>query len=306
MSRYKYKNKKVTPIALFASVIAVFSAVLLCIFVPDLFTDMFDDSEGKSQYYENPFYVSFIDVGQGDCSLISCNGVNVLVDGGEAEYADDVLTYLDDLGIEYLDCYVMTHPHSDHIGASSGIIDEISIGQVFTTYFSEFNIPTTRTYENALTSISNSEAEIVFVEAGDSFTYGDLSIDIIAPIEESSEYNDMSIVFTATYKDTTVLFTGDATVTVEQQILENGFDIEADVLKVAHHGSTTSSSDAFIDAVSPYIAVISCGEGNSYGHPHDEITEMLESKGIKYHRTDEGGTIVYYGDGKNMFTEAIG
>ncbi len=306
MSKRRNTQKKVSPIAFIACFITVFSAVFLCIFVPSFFSDMFDEPDEKLKYYESPFYVSFIDVGQGDCSLISCNGVNVLVDGGEAEYAEKVISYLDELGIEYLDCYVMTHPHSDHIGASSKIIDEISIGQVFTTYFSEFNIPTTRTYEKALTSLSDSDAEVVFVEAGDSFTYGDLLIEIVAPIEETSEYNDMSIVFTASYKDTKVLFTGDTTETVEKQILENGYDVEADVLKVAHHGSTTSSSEAFIDAVSPYIAVISCGEGNSYGHPHDEIIDLLQYKEIKYHRTDEGGTIVYYGDGKNMFTEAIG
>ncbi|MBR3768549.1 MAG: MBL fold metallo-hydrolase [Clostridia bacterium] len=285
-------------------------AVLVLILITVLSNFLFPDSSGKSEnsdknYSDYPFYVSFIDVDQGDCELISCNGVNILIDGGEAKYAGKVLDYLDELGIEKLDCYIATHPHSDHIGAAAQILNTVSCDKVFTTYFSEFNIPTTNIYENFIDAIYDSGAEAVAVDACESYTFGDLKIDILAPMTESENYNDMSIVFTATYKDTTVLFTGDSTTVVEKQMLDEGFNLDADILKVAHHGSTTSSSSAFIDSVSPELAVISCGANNSYGHPHEEILEMLEDKEIEYLRTDLSGTVVCFGDGRTFSVEEL-
>lgn len=281
--------------------LAALSVIGASVAAPELlFSD--ENSTENSQFYDYPLHVSFIDVGQGDCSLYSCNGFNILVDGGEREYADDVLSYLDMAGVDKIDCYVLSHPHSDHIGASAKIIKSIQVDKVFTTYFSEFNTPTTSCYEELIEALDVNSTQVIDVAAGDSFTFGDVNIDIIAPFNESDEYNDMSIVFTAAYKDITVLFTGDTTKVVEKQILESGADIDADVLKVAHHGSTTSSSSEFIDAVSPSLAVISCGKNNSYGHPHDEIMELFKEKSISVKRTDELGTVVYYGDGKTMYT----
>ena len=288
-------NKK---LSLASSLFAVIIAVAMMIFIPGNFEDDVQDS--SLGYLDYPFCVTFFDVGQGDAQLISCNGYNILVDGGEAENSAAILRFLKTNGIGKLDAYVLTHPHSDHIGAAAAIIAGIECDKVFTTYFSEFNIPTSNVYERVIDAIYETGAEAIAVEAGDTFTFGDMELDILAPICESDDYNSMSVVFTASYKGTTVLFTGDTTKSVEKQMLENNADVEADVLKVAHHGSTTSSSAEFIDAVNPEIAVISCGAGNSYGHPHSEITQLFKDKLISCYRTDLSGNIYYYGDGNDM------
>lgn len=299
------KRKNNIRTALVYAVLFLVSLALIAVFAPQII-DVNFGSEEDMEYYQSPLCVSFIDVGQGDCSLLSCNGVNILVDGGESQYSGTVLTYLRSVGIEKIDCYVLTHPHSDHIGASAEIIKRMPIDRIFVTHFSEFNMPTTNTYENVLDAISETSAQIVEVSAGDSFKIGDVELNIVAPFEESDDYNDMSIVFTASYKDTEILFTGDTTKKIEKQILSNGYDVDCDVLKVAHHGSSTSSSAEFIDAVSPDLSVISCGKNNSYSHPHNEILELFENRALNFMRTDELGTIVYYGDGKIMKAEALG
>ena len=264
-----------------------------------------DDTEiYPEKYTDSPFCVTFLDVGQGDCQIITCDGYNILVDGGEAENSGRIIRFFEENGIDKLDCYILTHPHSDHIGVAADILSRIPCEKVFTTYFSEFNIPTTKVYERTLDAIYESGAEPVLVEGGDSFTFGDLKIDIMAPLAESDDYNEMSIVFKGTYKNAEVLFTGDTTKQVEKQMLEKKFSLDSDVIKIAHHGSTTSSSEAFIAAVSPDSAVISCGIGNTYGHPHKEITKLLNDNEIETYRTDDNGTIYYFGDGNNMKMEA--
>ncbi len=295
----KRKNKKqMNKLSLLISfiILLVLSGLgLLGIDLPDNL-----DRTAKSEYFNNPLCISFIDVGQGDCSLISCDGINILVDGGEAEYSNTVLKYLKDNGIDYIDCYILTHPHSDHIGASLNILNNIECGKVFTTYFSEFNIPTSTLYENLIDTIYSNGVELVTVDAGDKYSFGELEIEIIAPIIESDDYNEMSIVFIASYLETRCMFTGDTTKEVEYQILDTDTDVDCDLIKMAHHGSTTSNSYSFIKEVSPEIALISCGKDNSYGHPHREIVAMLEEYEITYYRTDQKGTVVYYGDGKTM------
>ena len=284
-------------------VVLIVSLAIIGLFAGDRFSA--EEKDNIKPYNEYPFTVSFIDVDQGDCALISCEGINILVDGGEASSSGKVLNYLDEFGVDKLDGYIATHPHSDHIGATAGILNSIPCDKVFTTYFSEFNIPTSKVYEKFLDAVYDSSAEVIAVEAEDVYTFGDLKLNILAPIVESDEYNDMSIVFVAEYKDTRVLFTGDATVNVEKQILEKNYNVEADVIKIAHHGSTTSNSSQFLNKVSPEFAVISCGQNNTYGHPHKEVIDRLNNKQIEYLRTDINGDIICYGDGHNFKVEAV-
>ena len=295
MKRRKNADNKL--LKLLSGVLAVILVIIVGIFFP---ADENNDDTATKRYTDYPFCVTFFDVGQGDAALISCGESNILVDGGEAENSSSILKYLENSGIEKLDGYILSHPHSDHIGAASDIIDNIECDYIFTTYFSEFNIPTTKTYESLIDSIYESDAAVELVEAGDTYTFGELEIEIFAPMVESDEYNAMSVVFSASYKDTTVLFTGDTLKSVEAEIIAADYDVEADVIKVAHHGSTTSSSEEFYDAVSPDIAIISCGLDNSYGHPHDEIVSMLKEKEINCYRTDRNGNIHYFGDGNTM------
>lgn len=245
--------------------------------------------------------VTFLDVGQGDCEFIECDGVNILIDGGEAANADFVLTFLKSRGVTKLDYYFVSHPHSDHMGAASVIIDSIPVDRFVTTDFSELNMPTSKVYENMLDSLERQpECDVVTVKAGDAFEIGKLRLNVLAPFEETSDYNNMSIVLRVDYGDTRFLFTGDAEKSVEKQMLDSGSDVKANVLKVAHHGSKTSTGAEFLKAVSPELAVISCGAGNSYGHPHKETTELLERCSITYFRTDQDGTVTVYSDGKQV------
>ncbi len=293
----RIKNKI---LSLIIGLIAFFVVILAGIF--GISEDELQNIE-NGKYTDYPFCVTFLDVGQGDCEIISCNGYNILIDGGEAENSGKILRYFEENDIEKLDCYILTHPHSDHIGVASVILSEIPCDKVFTTYFSEFNIPTTNVYERTLDAIYESGAEPVLVEAGDSFMFGDLKFDIIAPFVESEDYNAMSIVCKASYKDTSVLFTGDTTIQVEKQMLENMDLLDSDIIKIAHHGSSSSNSEEFIKAVSPEYAVISCGKNNTYGHPHKEVTGILYKNEIASFRTDDNGTLYYYGDGYDMTME---
>lgn len=261
-----------------------------------------ESTSSKASFCVNdyPLCFSFIDVGQGDCSLVSFKGKHILIDGGESSCSSNVLDYLKENSVTTVDYYILTHPHSDHIGAASDIIDSIECKNVVMTDFSDYNVPTTKTFENMLDAIENNNCDVLLVKAGDSFNMDELTVRIFAPITESDDYNKMSIVCKISYSEADVLFTGDTEKPVERDILENEYDISADVLKVAHHGSSTSSHEAFIKAVSPEYAIISCGENNDYGHPHDETVNLLNYLEIEYYRTDTYGTIVYYGDGTEM------
>ena len=285
-------NKRLPIFSILIAILAVF----VFIFENNFSGDQANDN---NSYLDYPFSVSFIDVGQGDCSLISCNGINILVDGGEAQYANEILSYFKKNDINKIDCYILSHPHSDHVGSAATIMRSVDCDTVFTTYFSEFNVPTSYLYENLVDTIYEYANHAVAVEAGDTYKFGDLEIEILAPITESDDYNEMSVVFTATYKSSTVLFTGDTTTPVEKQILSAGMNVDADVIKIAHHGSSTSNTPEFINAVNPEIAVISYGSGNDYGHPHKEVINLLKKEKIDYYSTAEGGnTVIKIDNGK--------
>lgn len=257
----------------------------------------------SSETADYPLEVYFVDVGQGDGVVIKNGDIFVVVDGGEKSSANIFTGFLSSLGAEEIELYVATHPHSDHIGAGASVLNEFDVKTVMTTTFSEFNMPTTKTYENFLTAVDDEDCDVIFVEPGESYTVGDMTLDIFAPIKETNDYNNMSIVFKLTYGKTSFLFTGDAEKESEELMLQNGFDLSADVLKMGHHGSSTSSSEEFFNTVHPRIAVISCGEGNSYGHPHRETIALLDTTKTKYYRTDESGTVVIYSDGKDIFVK---
>ena len=237
-----------------------------------------------------PCRVDFVDVGQGDGILLRTKDAVVVIDGGEADTAYKMTGFLKDAGVKEIDCFIATHPHSDHIGAAVRIFNMFRVKRFVTTSFSEFNTPTSVFYENMMS-------------AGDKIELGNLSLDVLGPVEESSEYNDMSVVVKARYKETAFLFTGDLEKTGEQLLLSSGADLKADVLKVGHHGSSTSTSPDFLRAVDPRAAVISCGANNEFGHPHKEILSLLEDAGVRVLRTDLDGTVTIFSDGKDVFTQ---
>lgn len=255
--------------------------------------------------------IHYIDVGQGDCSLIKWEGAAVLIDCGERENADKVLDYLKEQGVEKLDIIIATHPHSDHIGAMGDIISGIDVERVIAPKVSSDMTPTTKTYERFLKTLQDKALKLTAAKPGTVYTLAGKTassmekqppkLEILAPVEDYDDLNDYSVVTRLTYGSTSYLFTGDAERKAEKDILASGADVSADVLKAGHHGSSTSTSEAFLEAVSPDVCVIQCGAGNSYGHPHAEILERFEAIGAKCFRNDINGTVKIYSDGEQIF-----
>ncbi len=249
-----------------------------------------------------PLRVDFVDVGQGDGILIRCGNETIVIDGGERDYAGAFVAYLRNEKVSDISCYIASHPHNDHIGAAPAVFSAFNVHMLMTTAFSELNTPTNVSYEELLTAVeAERDCEVRFVKAGDALTFGELSLQVFAPVFESTNHNDMSVVVKATYGDVSFLFTGDAEAESEQAMLDAGFDLRADVLKVGHHGSSSSTTPAFFRAVDPAAAVISCAKDNVYGHPHREVLQMFENAGISVYRTDRDGTVTICSDGVDLF-----
>ena len=243
---------------------------------------------------ENDLKVYYLDVGQADCVLIQNKDENMLIDAGNNEDGEKLVTYLKSLGITNFKYVVGTHPHEDHIGGLDNIINSFDIGEVLLPDV----YTTTNTFVDVLDAIENKNMEITIPKVNDKYILGDASIDILYSGVEVDDLNDASIVIKLTYGSNSFLFTGDATTKVEKEILDK--DLKVDVYKVAHHGSSTSNSAMFLEKVNPKYGIISCGKDNSYGHPHTEIINRLEKRNIELYRTDELGTILVISDGVNI------
>ncbi|MGN0551517.1 MAG: ComEC/Rec2 family competence protein [Acutalibacteraceae bacterium] len=243
-------------------------------------------------------YVHFIDVGCADSVLITENNNNILIDCGNASLRSRSLEYLKDNNIKSLDLLILSHTDKDHIGSAQDIIDKINVNKIIYPIKAENESED----DSVLTSlISRAESlNIPYSEltAPQHLKVGDLTLHILSPLKQYKASNDTSLVIRMEYKNTSFLFTGDAQ-KAEYDILESGADIKSDVLKVAHHGSKTSTGDGFLKAVSPEYAVISVGN-NIYGLPSYEIIDKIEQTGAKVLRTDKSGSIVFYSDGEKL------
>lgn len=243
------------------------------------------------------FKVHFIDVGQGDSILIQDEDTTLLIDAGDNGYEDFVVDYLKKQKIENLNHVIGTHPHADHIGGLDAVINEFTVDNFYMPKVSH----TTKTFEDVIKAVKSNNLKITAPVPGTKITLDTAVITILAP--NSSAYddlNDYSIVVKVDYEDTSFLFTGDAEGISEQEMLDNEYDLSSDLLKVGHHGSSTSTTPAFLEKVNPKYAVISAGQDNRYGHPNKETMEKLEEKNIKVYRTDEDGTIIASSDGKKI------
>ena len=238
--------------------------------------------------------MSFLDVGQADSILINANNKYMLIDAGNNEDGEKLVMYLKSLGIEKFDYVVGTHAHEDHIGGMDNIIDSFDIG----TFYMPDVITTTKTFEDVLDSLEKKNLNFDTPQIGSTFDLGKAKIETIYVGKDSKNLNNSSIILKLTYGNVSFLFTGDTESDVEKTLLNK--DIESDVLKVAHHGSNTSSSNAFLKKVNPKYAIISVGTGNSYGHPKSVILDRLEKLGTKIYRTDELGTIIVTTDGEKI------
>lgn len=243
--------------------------------------------------------VSFIDVGQADSILITTNGHNMLIDAGNNEDGEKLVSYFNSLGITKFDYVIATHAHEDHIGGMDDIINNFNID----TFYMPDATTTTKTFEDVLDALISKEISISIPKIDSEFNLEGARLKVIYAGDETNDLNDSSIVLKLTYGNNSFLFTGDATSNVEKQILNK--DIKADVLKVGHHGSGYSSTDEFLNAVNPKYGIILVGKNNSYGHPTIETLNKLSNKNIKVYRTDENGTIIFTSDGNDISVKTV-
>lgn len=246
--------------------------------------------------------VHFIDVGQGDCELITVGNSTVLIDCGEQEYYENVRVYLDNLGIKKLDYVIATHPHSDHMGGMADILINYTIGHFLMPRTSDDMIPSTRAYESMLDAIETYGISASYAEVGDIIKLDNGGrIEILAPLHDDYDnLNNYSVTMRFSFGATRFLFTGDIERAAENDILNSGADISCNVIKIAHHGSTSSSTMAFLREASPQYAVINVGKDNSYGHPKQAVLDRLKEIGCKYYTTMQYGNIVFVSDGQTL------
>ena len=247
----------------------------------------------------NKILVHYIDVGQGDCILVQVTNKNLLIDSGPKSDRRKLFNYLSGLNLNKLDYVIATHPHEDHIGNMDDIIKTYSIG----TFYAPKVESTTKSFEDMADALKDKNLKVhVLKNNSNSIDLGEnTKVNVFSPNKDFYDnLNNYSPVIKIQYGNTSFWFTGDAEKEVEKEILNNNEDISADVLKVGHHGSSTSTSKDFLKKVNPSIAVISVGKDNIYNHPDDITTKLLDESNIKTYRTDKDGTIVIWSDGSNI------
>lgn len=285
------------------SLIVIFAVLLALVGVKVFNGDVDGDKPASLKIPDNDgqLVVHYLDVGQGDSAFIELpDGQCMLIDASVSSYGDKIVETIEGYGYTEIDYLVATHPHADHIGGMTDVVEGFEIGEVYMPKATS----TSKTFEGLLTAISDKGLQIHTAKTGVTiYSDDETEIEILAPVSESyEETNNYSAVVKITYGSNSFLFTGDAEELSENEMLDECYDkLCADVLKVGHHGSSSSTSDAFLQAVSPKYAVISCGADNSYGHPHKETISRLNDMGIDYYRTDRNGTVTINCNGNDVF-----
>lgn len=241
------------------------------------------------------FKVYFIDVGQADAALVVCDGKTMLIDGGNSADSNLIYSFLKKKGVSHLDYIIATHAHEDHVGGLSGALNYATVGTVYCPVKSY----SSNAFNNFVKNVEKQGKSITIPSRGAQFSLGGASCTVLA-VNTSSDTNNSSIVLRIVYGSTSFLFTADAEDEVEKAMINRGVPLKSTVLKVGHHGSNTSTSYQFLWNVMPDYAVISCGKGNSYGHPHDEVLSRLRDADVYLFRTDLQGDVTCTSNGSSV------
>ena len=307
------ESKKRKKILTFIIILVIFSVIV------NRYTSISYNTITVTQYNsEDELQIHIIDVGQAESILIVQDGFTMLVDSGDNFSGDDVVKYIKNLGIDKIDIFLITHFHRDHAGGAHKIISSLDVKKIVCHKFSDLSTMQERFWYIDM-SISRSIRETfgsmsIFMESAcennklKNFDVGDAKVYTLSQNNDAVNVNNKSIVFKLVYGDFSMLFMADAESEVEKELLEEDADLSADVLKIGHHGSKTSTTDEFLDMVNPKYAVVSCGNGNDYNHPYGAVTKRFEDKNIPLYRTDELGDIVITvkDDGEIVFDKENG
>ncbi len=241
---------------------------------------------------EGTLILTMIDCGQADSFLLQQGEFVALVDCGTRSTGDDVVDYLKSIGITKIDLLFGTHPHDDHMGGMYDVITNFEIGKIITPKIKVGEV-TTNWYLKLMEEISTKKHTVEYPSVNDVYHLGDATMTVIGPLSDPDDnLNNYSIVLKVTYGNMDVIMTGDAEKEVEADIIASGVNLDAEILKVGHHGSNTSSTEEFLDAIDPDYALISCKVGNKHDHPTAGTMEKLEERDIEVYRTDESGTVI--------------
>ena len=293
----KYKAKKLFK-NLISGAILIFLAVafFLTNTKENYWKNISENLDISSQSVNCDMKVHFLNVGDADCAYIKCGDYKILIDAADKEPSDTVCEYLIKHNVKKLDLVIMSHPHRDHIGQMKSIIDNFDIDKFVQSDIPENILPTSVTYENMLKSLVDKKVNTKTLGAGDNFNLGDLKFKILGPVKSSENLNNCSLVVKIEYKDVSFLFTGDAEKAEEYSMLKSGRNLNATVLKVGHHGSTTSTTANFLKAVHPKYAVISSEDKQN----KNSVIKRLEESCERVYKTYENGNIIFITDGKNI------
>lgn len=241
-----------------------------------------------------------IDVGQGSASLILSDSGNVLVDAGENDQGEKVVSYLKKQGVEKLDYVVATHPHSDHIGGMDVVIKNIPVDNIVMPHLKDSITPTTKSYEDLLKAITEKQVNVIAAQVGQEYPIGSGMLRILGPVGDFDDLNDMSAAVKFTFGNSRFLLTGDMEKQAEKALIALDENLSADVFVLGHHGSKTSNTTALLERTGAAFFAAQCGYGNDYGHPHAEAVKRVKDSGGTLYRTDYNGNVVFYTDGDQL------
>ncbi|MBR6568301.1 MAG: MBL fold metallo-hydrolase [Clostridia bacterium] len=258
----------------------------------------FDESEpGKvtnTYLGDGEAYIHIIDVGQGSAALIQEGNKGILIDTGEDDYGEYLVSYINSCGVDELEYVIASHPHSDHIGGITDVFEAFKVGTVVMPELSEKNIPATRVYERMMEYILDNDMDVLFPEIGKTIYLENASLSFFGPVKQTEDLNNMSLICKVNAYGNRAMILGDAEKEELSSVYETVLgEFESEILVMGHHGSRTSVYKPLLNAVNASVAVISCGRDNDYGHPHKEALDYASKNGLTLYRTDKEGDIVF-------------